>query len=136
MFMKDTGKWKLPSTPCSTGLNRTQHLNIKMVKFRNIRRCVHTVVIMDPSMLYFHAISWKAAYGTQIKESVCPKRKKQWAELNKVEFWNANRTYKACISKKTHQRTAFKRKYILLVIQYYSNRNIGTAQLKMPNRIN
>jgi hypothetical protein len=26
------------------------------------------------------------AYVPQIKEYVCPKRKKQWAELNKMEF--------------------------------------------------
>ena len=33
-------------------------------------------------------IPLQAAYGSQMKESVCLKRKKkQWAELNKVEYF-------------------------------------------------
>jgi hypothetical protein len=41
--------------------------NSKMVYFvlRNIRRCVHTAVIMELSMWHSSAIPWKAAYGIQ-----------------------------------------------------------------------
>jgi hypothetical protein len=76
LFMDGTGKCHLPATPPSTGLSRIQHLNMKYknFEFRNIRRCVHTAVIMEPSMWHFHAIPWKAAYGPQVIKSVCPKR--------------------------------------------------------------
>jgi hypothetical protein len=54
-----TGKYKLPTTPPSTGLSRIQYLDMTNGKFLN--RCVHTAVIKEPSMWRFCAIPWKAA---------------------------------------------------------------------------
>jgi hypothetical protein len=70
--------WKVQVTvhaPPSTGLSRIQHLTRKWsnFEFRNIRRCVHTAVIMEPLMWHSSAIPWKAAYGPQVKECFCPK---------------------------------------------------------------
>jgi hypothetical protein len=69
LFMNGNGKCKFPSTPPSTGLSRIQHLTQKWwnFEFRNIRRCVHTAIIMEPSMWHSSAIPWKAAYGPQVK---------------------------------------------------------------------
>jgi hypothetical protein len=52
LVMDGTVMCKLPSMLCSTDLSRIQHLNMKWqnLEFRNIRKCVHTVVIMEPSM--------------------------------------------------------------------------------------
>jgi hypothetical protein len=49
LFMDGTVKCKLPSTYSSTGLGRIQHLKKQRqnFEFRNIRRCVHTAVIME-----------------------------------------------------------------------------------------
>jgi hypothetical protein len=58
-----------------TGLSKIKHLHMKIdgiLKFRNIRRSVHTAVIMEPSMCHFRVIPSKAAYGPKNKESVCP----------------------------------------------------------------
>jgi hypothetical protein len=70
LFMDGTVKWKLPSTPPSTGLSRIQHLtrNGTILEFWNIRRCVHMSVIMEPSMWHVSAIPWKAAYGPQVQK--------------------------------------------------------------------
>jgi hypothetical protein len=61
LFMDSTGKCRLPST--------FQYLIRKWwnFEFRNIRRCVYTAVITEPSMWHSSAIPWKAAYGPQVK---------------------------------------------------------------------
>jgi hypothetical protein len=43
-------------------------------EFWNIRRCVHTAVIMELLMWHSSVFPWEAAYGPQEKEGVCPKR--------------------------------------------------------------
>jgi hypothetical protein len=59
------------------------------------------VFIMEPLMWQCRAaIPWKAAYGPQIKQCVCSKRVKKWAELNTMEFWKGIKGYEACISDK------------------------------------
>ena len=66
MLMDGCVKSTLPPMPTSTGLSRSQHLNMVIVNSENL--------LFDTSV-----IPWQAAYG--------PKWRKQWAELNKMEFW-------------------------------------------------
>jgi hypothetical protein len=85
---------------------------------------------MGPSLWHFRAISWKAAYGPQVIESVCPKREER-AELHKMEFWKGIGGYEAYILQIRHQLTKLKNmQHIQTVIQHYSSRNIGTTQLE------
>jgi hypothetical protein len=37
-------------------------------ELRNIRKYVHTAVIMEHSLWHFHVIPWKATYGSKVKE--------------------------------------------------------------------
>jgi hypothetical protein len=57
-----------------------------MVKFefRNIRRYVHTAVIMEPSNVTLLCHSMASSVKSPNKRM--PNMKKQWAELNKMEF--------------------------------------------------
>jgi hypothetical protein len=71
-----------PLTNWSTQINKAGFLATNSLhrkwwnfEFRNISRNVHTAVNMEPSLLHSSAIPWKAAYGQQVKECFCPKRK-------------------------------------------------------------
>jgi hypothetical protein len=63
--MDGTGKLKLPSTPLSTGLSRVQHVEILNL---NICRCVHTVVILEPSIFTFHQLPDTKKSGNREEE--------------------------------------------------------------------
>jgi hypothetical protein len=57
--------------------------------------------------------------------------RKQWAELNKMEFWKGIWGYEACISQIRRQKTNLKSwQHILRVIIQYSSRNTGTTQVE------
>jgi hypothetical protein len=62
-------------------------LNMDWYNFETSADGVHMAVIMEPSMWHVSAMPWKAAYGPQVK-----KTRKQWAELNKMEFWKGKTT--------------------------------------------
>jgi hypothetical protein len=67
----------------------------EMANFWNIRRCVHTAFVMEPSMWHFRAIPWKTAYGSQEIESVCPKTRKTMdgTKTNYILVRNESATY-------------------------------------------
>jgi hypothetical protein len=83
--------------PSSTGLSRIQHLTRKWwnFEFRNIRGCVHTAVIIEPSMWHSSAILLKAAFSPQVKECFCPKRENNWRNLQNGiwRLWSLDITY-------------------------------------------
>jgi hypothetical protein len=75
-------------------------ISYKMVKFWNIRRCAHTAIFSEPLMWQVHAIPW-TAYGSQVKECVCPKQKTKRQNLNSLfilkvdqRLWSRHITYK------------------------------------------
>jgi hypothetical protein len=54
---------------------------------------------MEPSMWHRSVIQWKAAYGPQVKECVCPKRE------NKIEYGKEISGYLACVTETSRQKT-------------------------------
>jgi hypothetical protein len=69
--MDGTEKFKLASTPSSTGLSRIQHFDTKTMNFEfiNIRRYIHTAFfIMESLMLHFNTTPGKVAYSPQVRD--------------------------------------------------------------------
>jgi hypothetical protein len=91
--------FKVPATVNETPKQDFNICHI-IIELRNISRCVHTAVIMEPSMWHTSAIEGRVAHSPQVKESVCPTRESnRQAKPNKMEFSKWIRGYEQIIQK-------------------------------------
>jgi hypothetical protein len=84
LFMDGNGKCKLPSKPTSTGLSRVQHVTRTWWSSLNLETSdggYHGTFNVTQECHSMKSGVWSPSKSV-------PLMRKQWAELNKMKFWN------------------------------------------------